>query len=180
MRARLGAARRGVARFDLAVDRGFDHLRGRAAADRAFYAASELGDFGLVWVMLGVLKSLRRDGDLVAAARMAAAMGVESLIVNGLVKSMFRRSRPPWEVARPMRLRRPMTSSFPSGHATSAVSAAIMLSEHDPLWPVYAAAAAVVAASRIHVKIHHASDVVAGAALGVVLGLAGRRLAPIR
>ena len=36
--------------------------------------------------------------------------------------------------------------------------------------------ALVVASSRIHVRIHHASDIVAGAALGTVLGLIARRL----
>jgi len=167
----------GIAQFDLAVDRAFDRLRGNPVTDRVFYGASELGDFGLVWVMLGVLKGLRRNDDLTAAARMAATMGAESLLVNGLVKSCFRRTRPPWEVERPLRVRRPLTSSFPSGHATAAVSAAMILSEDDDLWPLYVAVAVVVATSRIYVKIHHASDVVAGLGLGIGLGLIGRQLA---
>jgi len=167
-----------VASFDLAVDQAFDHLRGKVVADRIFYAASELGDFGLVWVLLGTLKGLRKGDDLNAALRMTAAMGVESILVNGIIKSFFRRTRPPWEVDRPLKVRRPLTSSFPSGHATSAVSAAIVLSEDDELWPLYVALAAVVATSRIYVKIHHASDVAAGLALGVVLGMIGRRFFP--
>lgn len=173
----LTTARTGVTRFDLAVDAAFDRLRGRVVADRMFYAASELGDFGLVWVILGVLKGLRRNDDLTAALRMTATMGAESLLVNGLVKSCFRRTRPPWEVERPLQIRQPLTSSFPSGHATASVSAAMILSEDDDWWPLYVAIAAVVATSRIYVKIHHASDVAAGLALGVGLGLIGRRLA---
>ena len=179
VKGRLRTARRGVARFDLAVDAGFDRIRGNIVADRVFYAASELGDFGLVWVILGVVKGLRRGGDLGTAARMTAAMGAESVLVNGIIKSCFRRTRPPWEVDRPLQVRRPLTSSFPSGHATSAVSAAMMLSEDDDLWPLYVAVAAVTATSRIYVKIHHASDVAAGLALGVVLGLIGRRVFPV-
>ncbi len=178
MKGHLLTARRGVASFDLAVDRAFDHLRGRVVADRIFYGASELGDFGLIWVLLGTLKGLRKGDDLSAALKMTAAMGAESVLVNGIIKSFFRRTRPPWEVDRPLRVRRPLTSSFPSGHATSAVSAAMMLSEDDELWPLYMALAAVVATSRIYVKIHHASDVAAGLALGVVLGVIGRRLLP--
>jgi len=180
MTGALTTSRRGISSFDLAVDRAFDRLRGNIVADRLFYAASELGDFGLVWVILGVVKGLRRNDDLSAALRMTATMGAESLLVNGLVKSCFRRTRPPWEIERPMRLRRPLTSSFPSGHATAAVSAAMILSEDDDLWPLYVAIAAVVATSRIYVKIHHASDVAAGLALGVGLGLLGRRLASVR
>jgi membrane-associated phospholipid phosphatase len=180
MTGRIRAARGRVAAFDLAVDQAFDRIRGNVVADRVFYAASELGDFGLVWVTLGVLKGLRRNDDLGAAARMTAAMGVESLLVNGIVKSFFQRTRPPWEVDRPLYIRRPLTSSFPSGHATAAVSAAMMLSEDDDLWPLYVAIAAVVATSRIYVKIHHASDVAGGVALGVGLGLLGRRLTRAR
>jgi undecaprenyl-diphosphatase len=167
-----------VARFDLAADRAFDRMRGKVVADRVFYGASELGDFGLIWVLLGTLKGLRKGDDLGAALRMAAAMGAESVLVNGLIKSCFRRTRPPWEVDRPMAVRRPLTSSFPSGHATSAFSAAMMLSEDDELWPLYFAVAVVVASSRIYVKIHHASDVAAGVALGLGLGVLGRRLMP--
>jgi len=167
-----------VASFDLAVDQAFDHLRGRVVADRIFYGASELGDFGLVWVLLGTLKGLRKGDDLNSALKMTAAMGAESVLVNGVIKSFFRRTRPPWDIDRPLQVRRPLTSSFPSGHATSAVSAAMMLSEDDELWPLYVALAAVVATSRIYVKIHHASDVAAGLALGVVLGVIGRRFLP--
>ena len=51
----------------------------------------------------------------------------------------------------------------------------------DPLWPLYYALAVVVASSRVYVRIHHASDVVAGAALGVGLGaLANQVWPPIR
>ena len=178
MKGHLLTARRGVASFDLAVDQAFDHLRGRVVADRIFYGASELGDFGLVWVLLGTLKGLRKGDDLNSALKMTAAMGAESVLVNGVIKSFFRRTRPPWDIDRPLQVRRPLTSSFPSGHATSAVSAAMMLSEDDELWPLYVALAAVVATSRIYVKIHHASDVAAGLALGVVLGVIGRRFLP--
>ena len=167
-----------MARFDQTAERGFDRLRGKPVADRVFYAASELGDFGLIWVIIGTVKGLRKGDDLAGALRMMGLMGAESVLVNGIIKSCFRRTRPPWEVDRPLRVRRPRTSSFPSGHATSATSAAIVLSEDDELWPLYVAIAAVVATSRIYVKIHHASDVAAGVALGVVLGVVGRRLLP--
>ena len=178
MKGSLRTARRGVASFDLAAERAFERLRGKVVVDRIFYAASELGDFGLIWVLLGTVKGLRKGDDLPTALRMTAAMGAESVLVNGVIKSCFRRTRPPWEVDRPLYVRRPLTSSFPSGHATSAVSAAMMLSEDDEWWPLYWALAAVVAGSRIYVRIHHASDVAAGLALGVALGVIGRRLLP--
>ena len=54
----------------------------------------------------------------------------------------------------------------------------IVASEDDPLAPVYAAVALVVATSRIHVRIHHASDVVGGLVVGTALGIGLRRWWP--
>jgi len=173
---------RRVEDFDDAVDAVFDRWRGREPWDRLFYGASALGDHGMVWVMLGALRGLRRGGEHGrAAVRVGLGVGIESVVVNAGVKSLFRRRRPVVDTPRPYHLRIPLTSSFPSGHATSAFCAATLLSDGDPaLAPLYFGAAAVVAASRVHVRIHHASDVVGGVALGLVLGQIGKRLAPLR
>lgn len=160
--------------FDHAVDAAFDHLRGRRWADRLFYTASALGDHSLVWMTLATAGGLRRGGDLSGTVRIAALMGLESALVNGPIKSLFRRDRPVQEVARPLRLRTPRTSSFPSGHATAGVVFVIVAGEDDAWRSVYASLAAIVAASRIHVRIHHASDVVGGVIVGAALGSALR------
>jgi undecaprenyl-diphosphatase len=171
--------RRWVSRFDTEVERAVERLRGHRAADQVFYAASELGDFSLIWLLLGAARGLRSERDERAAFRLGAGVLVESLLVNWVIKSVFRRKRPAWEVVRAYRIRRPLTSSFPSGHATSAFSSAILLAEDDPLWPLYYAVAVVVASSRVYVKIHHPSDVLAGVAIGVALGLLIKRLVPL-
>jgi len=55
-----------------------------------------------------------------------------------------------------------------------------LLSDGDErLAPLYFATAVVVATSRVYVRIHHASDVVGGMAVGRALGLIGKRLAPL-
>ena len=173
-------SRSAVSRFDDLVDGWFDHLRGHPVPDRVFYAASELGDFSLLWLLLASARSLRSQQDEKAALRVAVCSLVESAFVNGAVKSLFRRKRPVFDAVRPHHLRTPLTSSFPSAHATAAVSNAILLSEDDPLWPLYLALGAIVASSRVYVKIHHASDVLAGLGLGAALGLAAKRLWPLQ
>ena len=165
--------------FDNRVDRFVDRWRGRPGPDKLFYAASNLGDHSLIWLVLGALRGLRSEHDARAAVRLGVGMGIESARVNLGFKSLFRPARPTLEAERPYRLRKPRTSSFPSGHATSAFTAAGLLAEDDDLWPLYYAIAVVVAWSRVHVKIHHASDVVAGAAIGVVLGHLGRAVSPL-
>ncbi len=169
-----------VRRFDDAVDGAFEHLRGRPLADRLLYAASEAGNFSVVWHLCSLALALlggargRRH-----AARLSATLAVESILVNGLLKSLTRRSRPAPITEHPHSLRTPRTSSFPSGHASAGACAAVLLSDATGHRWWWAAAATVVAASRVHVGQHHASDLVAGAAVGAAIGAAARKAAPL-
>lgn len=177
-----GTARRRISDFDNRVDDALGRLRGRKWADRLFYGASSIGDHGILWLLLAAVRALRGRHHRRAAVRAAVGVGVESAIVNLGIKSLFRRRRPTLleGFTHPHTLRVPRTSSFPSGHATSAFTAATLLSDGDrALAPAYFAAATVVAASRIYVKIHHASDVLAGVGVGLVLGQVGKRLFPL-
>ena len=104
------------------------------------------------------------------ALRLGAALGVESALTNGPIKACFRRVRPtddrPPEGPLPYGMHRPISSSFPSGHAASAFTAAMLLAD-TPAAPVWFALAAAIAGSRVYTRMHHASDVIAGAALGI-------------
>ena len=107
---------------------------------------------------------------------LALALGAESLLVNQGLKRLFKRPRPTAEGDPRYPVRRPLTSSFPSGHASAAAFTAVLLTSWDgkrsaPLWWTLASTVAV---SRAYVRIHHASDVVAGMAVGTVLGLGAR------
>lgn len=164
-----------VDRFDDLVDAWWDRLRGNRLADRLFYTASEAADFSLLWHTLGVAKALAAD-DPRLAIELSAALGLESALVNGPVKSLFRRSRPVHEGPRPHRLRQPRTSSFPSGHASAAMVAASILSRDSRVAPLWWALAGIVATSRVHVRIHHASDVIGGTVIGLALGALARRV----
>lgn len=163
-----------VRRFDSAVERAFVGLRGKPLVDRVFYTASELGNHSLLWHLVATAQGVRRGGDLAGTLRVVTIMGVESLIVNGVVKSMFRRQRPVHDGPRPFQLRQPLTSSFPSGHASAAAVFTVVAGEDDALAPLYLALAALVSTSRVHVRIHHPSDVLGGAILGTALGYAAR------
>lgn len=164
--------------FDDRVDRLLEQLRGNPAFDRLFSTASHVGDFSLVWHGISVVRGIAtgRPDQVVVLAVM---LGAESLIVNQGVKRLFRRERPTSTGDDRLRVRRPTTSSFPSGHASSAAFAAMVLSGWDGrrLGLVWWQVAAIVGISRAYVRIHHGSDVVAGALVGSLLGLLGRRVA---
>jgi len=161
-----------VARFDAAVDRAVAQVRS-PAMDGIVYSLSSSADHSLLWHSAGLLRALRHD-DAEGAVRFSIALGAESALTNGLIKMLFRRGRPVLfdDLEFLHGLRRPLTSSFPSGHATAAFCAASLMGG-GPAW--YALASAV-AGTRVYVRLHHASDVVAGAALGLVLGRVMRPL----
>ncbi len=158
--------RKAVEEFDLRVDAIFEPLRENIWFNRLFYCASAMADHSIVWFLLAAIKALRSNEHARLAKRAAIALAVESLVVNVGVKSIFKRERPSYPGERPLPLRQPLTSSFPSGHSSAAVCAYIFLSENDSLAPLYLLLALIVAPSRIHVKIHHASDVIGGLVVG--------------
>jgi undecaprenyl-diphosphatase len=165
-----------IGAVDDAVDRWVDRYR-RRELDPLFYGLSSAADHALLWIAIAALRAARR-GDPAIAVRFAAALGAESALTNGLIKLGFRRIRPlsPPPGPLPYGLHRPRTSAFPSGHATSAFMAATLLSDGTGAAPAYFALASLVAASRVYVRMHHASDTVAGAALGLVLGQVAKRV----
>ena len=170
-----------VERFDQMVDGWFDRIRGTEPADRIMYGLTELGDFGLIWLLLAFTRGLRSNDDAVAAVKLAGILGLESVVVNGLVKSQFKRERPVVQVERPHKLRVPLTTSFPSGHSSSAMLAGMLLTQRSsrPTKVAIFGLGALVASTRVHVRIHHASDVVGGVAVGLVLGTVTRKVFPL-
>lgn len=131
-----------------------------------------MGDFSLVWHATGLLRAIGSTQRLREALVLSAALGVESLVVNQGIKKMFRRSRPTTSGDDRFTVRTPSTSSFPSGHASSAAFAVVVLTSFSgwALMPLWMSIAAVVALSRVVVRIHHLTDVVAGVATGALLG----------
>ena len=87
-------------------------------------------------------------------------------VIEGL-KVAVRRDRPPQTDGQQSK-----TYSFPSGHAGLTFAAATVLQQHlgyKAAIPTYAVAS-YVAMSRLHDNRHYASDVIFGAALGIVIG----------
>lgn len=177
------SVRAAVRRFDDRVDDLLDPVRARPGAAAVFRLASHLGDWSVLWHLLGGVRGLRSDALADEAIRLSVVLGVESLVVNQGLKRLVRRSRPHdhREGMAAHGLRTPTTSSFPSGHASSAFCAAVLLSHggRSRTTPLWFGLAGVVAASRVVVRAHHASDVVGGAAVGLAMGAAARRLVPL-
>ena len=161
--------------FDRWGDDQLERLRGNAAADPVFKAASFVGDFSGIWHLIGIGRAIIDPSAVRQSMAMSALIGAESLIVNQGVKRLFRRTRPTEAGDPRFPVRQPSTSSFPSGHASAAFFAAAILTTATgrALAPVWYSTAAIVAVSRAYVRIHHSSDVVGGAVIGALLGVIG-------
>lgn len=146
--------------------------------DDAMRGLSGSANRGLLWigvsaVLVGLGGEYRR-----AAVRGALSLGASSVVANGVLKPLFPRIRPPAHSVPGTRRvgKPPITSSFPSGHsALAAAYATGVVVESAKAGAVVAPLAAAVAYSRVHTGVHWPSDVLAGASVGVVVGLLTRR-----
>ncbi len=165
-----------IERFDSRVDAILEPWRDSPVAARLFASASHLGDFSLLWHLAGAARGTTSDRRATQAVALSALLGAESLVVNQGIKRLFRRERPTQSGDERFAVRTPSTSSFPSGHASSAFFAATLLTALDgrKSAPWWFGLASVVATSRVVVRIHHASDVLGGAVVGLGLGLLAR------
>jgi len=163
--------------FDERVEKWLEPRRS-PTLDHLFYGLSSAADHGLLWHAVGAARAIpRRDPG--AAVRFSTALGLESALTNGPVKMLFARVRPPDHFEHddplPYGMRRPITSSFPSGHAVTAFMCASVLSTRRSA-PAWFGLAGMIAASRVYVRMHHTSDAVGGAVLGLALGAIARRV----
>lgn len=162
-----------VDQFDRRVDASLEPLRARPPIGAVFRAATRAGDFSVLWLTIGLFVGLVIDRDWRHTLWFCGLVVTESLVVNQGVKRLFRRARPTVTGDARYQVRRPRTSSFPSGHSTAAFFAATLLTAWMgwPGAPVWFAIAIVLAGSRAFVRIHHPSDVVAGAGFGLAMGV---------
>mgnify|MGYP003336215418 FL=1 len=161
-----------IDRLDERLDSWFEPLRNARLLVYLFNTASAVGDFGAVWHVIGIVGALTGAFSWSQAVALAALMGAESLFLNQGIKRVFRRTRPTAAGDDRFTVRRPLTSSFPSGHASSAFFACMILSGWATAgWTtLFFVFAIVIASSRVVVRIHHVSDIVVGSVVGALLG----------
>lgn len=163
------------AAFDDRVDAVLEPWRDRKFVVVVFTIASAVGDFGLLWHLIGFLRAIGSTERLQQAVAFSVLIGIESLLLNQGIKRLFRRTRPTERGDERFALRKPRTSSFPSGHSSSAFFSALVLTTMTPWywWGLFYLFAVTIAVSRVGVRIHHASDVIGGAIAGTIMGIGG-------
>jgi len=162
-----------IHRIDGWVDTRLEPVRRNAVSRGLFSLLSWAGEFGLVWHGIIWLRASGSTSRAADALVFSLLLGAEGLVVNQGIKRLFKRSRPKTGGDDRFTVRTPMTSSFPSGHSSSAFFAATLLATLvSGAWSGLIFVLAVgVALSRVMVRLHHFSDILGGAAVGAALGL---------
>ena len=134
---------------------------------------------GPLFLLIGGLSDVRARRRLPGTALCAAASLALATLVSTLLKDLFDRTRPPLADPSVVPLvTTPDSPSFPSGHALTAFAAAVAVGALHPRlrWPLVALAA-LVGLSRVYLGVHYALDVLAGALIGTIIGLASAYVA---
>lgn len=179
----------GLTEFDLAL---MGWLRAFHAPwlDLVMSIATIAGIMAGIWQLVALL-SLFSPSRRAAAWRALLTLWLGLFVVDVIVKPAIGRPRPVHALEESARLewaedaeRRGLapsssTYSFPSGHATSAVAGAAVVSQ---IWPearvIWWACAILISYSRIYLGHHYPLDVLGGALLGAALAywvVGGRR-----
>ena len=137
--------------------------------ESAAKALGKAANNGVVWVVLGLTLALL-DPDRRESWLICALLGPVAIVLNYGIKLAVRRPRPVLEGLPPLG-GAPSSLSFPSAHALSSFAVATAMFRVDPATAGALVVALAISLGRPYLGMHYPSDVLAGAVLGILLGL---------
>ena len=149
--------------------------------DKFMTSVTKLGNAGIFWIILTVLflliPKMRKTGVV-----MAAALIIDLLLCNVLLKNLVARTRP-YDVNTGIQLlvAKLRDYSFPSGHtaASFASAAALYFAGEMKLGIPALVLACLIAVSRLYLYVHYPTDVLGGVVIGIIAGYFGYRLVKV-
>ncbi len=145
--------------------------------DMAMPKITALGNKGFVWISAAaamlVFPKYRKDG-----IKLGVSLGAGALIGNAALKNLVERARPCWiKPVEDMLISMPHDYSFPSGHTLSSFAAATVIMKANRKMGIAAyILASLIGFSRLYLYVHFPTDVLAGAVIGVLIGLCTCRI----
>ena len=127
------------------------------------------GNNGGIWLGIGLVLAVL-DPNNGEAWLVCAVLGPIAIALNYVIKLAVKRPRPVLEGLPPLG-GAPSSLSFPSAHATSSFAVATAMTRVDSLGALAFVLAIALSLGRPYLGMHYPSDVLAGALLGLVLGL---------
>lgn len=148
------------------------------AGDVLMPIITSLGNVGIVWILLAVLL-LMIPGTRRTGAVLAAALVLDVILCNGIIKNAVARMRPfDRNPLVELLIHKPLDYSFPSGHtaASFAAMSGLYFAGERHLWKPVLVLAVLIAFSRLYLYVHYPTDVIGGAVLGMFCGYLAEKL----
>ncbi len=158
-----------VGRIDQAILRALRTRGHDPLTESAFKALGHAGEYAAIWVAIGLAGAAADPGKR-RRWLLGAGTGPGAIVANYAIKVLVGRERPLID-DHPALAKAPSKLSFPSAHATSSLAAATAFGRVEPRTrlPLYTLAGAI-CFSRPYLGMHYPSDVLAGIALGTLIG----------
>jgi len=137
--------------------------------DRFMVFITTLGNRGIIWLVISLLLMIRKEYRKIGIYSIMALIFV-TILGELVLKNIVDRVRP-FEIKEQMELliKKPASSSFPSGHTASSFTMAGVLSHKVKKYKtIFYIIASLVAFSRLYLFVHNPTDIVAGIVLGVI------------
>lgn len=137
--------------------------------DAFFVMYTHLGDLAQIWFFIMIVTALKKETRPIALMAFIALI-VEVLTVDISLKPIFMRARPFETYPHDILIGIPHGSSFPSGHSGSsfAVAGVYLFTKHRMRF-IILGLATLMAFSRLYLFVHYPSDVLVGAAIGLLI-----------
>ena len=143
--------------------------------DKLMVFITSLGNAGIIWIVMTIvfflIPKMRKTG-----AVMAAALIIDLLLCNVILKNLVARTRP-YDVNTGVQLlvSRLHDYSFPSGHTAAAFASvtALYLAGEKKLWKPVLVLGCVIAFSRMYLYVHYPTDILGGVIIGILSGVIG-------
>lgn len=138
---------------------------------------TKLGDAGMIWICLTIILLIipktRKTGVI-----MMAALLVDVLLCNVLIKNLVARTRPfDVNTAVQLLIAKPQDYSFPSGHtAASFASVTALYLAGEKMWKAALVLAVLIALSRLYLYVHYPTDIIGGVIFGSLSGYLGYKI----
>lgn len=146
----------------------------RPFINKIMIAVTSLGTFGTVWFVISVLMLITKTYRSVGI-NMIIGLAITHLLGEFTLKRLVCRSRPCQKLDdEELIIDRPKYYSFPSGHtaASFCVVGVTFLRCQPIIWVPILILAMLIGFSRIYLRVHFLTDVLAGAMLGFICGCA--------
>lgn len=158
-----------IQRFDIALILYISQFSRKYFIDKIFHLLTRIGD-GPLYVLAGILLLFGPiEGGLKIFYMAALALTIE-LPIYFVVKKYVKRLRPFEKMQNINHLIAPPDKySFPSGHTAAAFVMAIIFSTHFSVLSTWLYILAIlIGISRLYLRVHYPTDIVAGAVLGII------------